>query len=109
MALRIDNSRHGVIPVLWCISRTNILTTSCDISNERAHFSACLGANSILMTFYSKKQQNKYLYFHFYFFNMDILLNNKLPVMKFYTDVKNTHIEGTVSQMSYSGFSFNFI
>ena len=60
------------------------------------------------MTFYSKKQQNKYLFFHFNFFNMDILLNNKLLVMTFYTDVKNTHMEGTVSQISYLGLNFNF-
>ena len=45
LILRIDNSRHDAIPVLWYISRTTIATTSCDISNEWAHFSACLGAN----------------------------------------------------------------
>ena len=106
--LRIDNSRHGAIPVLWYISRTTI-ATSCDISNEWAHFSACLGANGILMTFYSKKQQIKYLFFHFYFLNMDILLNNRLPVITFYTGVKNTHMEGTVSQISHLGLSFSFI
>ena len=107
--LRIDNSRHGAIPVLWYISRTTIATTSCDISNERAHFSACLGANGILMTFYSKKRLIKYLFFHFYFLNMDILLNIKLPVIKFCTGIKNTHMEGTVSQISYLGLSFSFI
>ena len=73
--LRIDNSRHGAIPVLWYIPRTTIATTSCEISNERAHFSSCLGFNGILMTFYSKKWQIKYLFFNFYFLNMDILLN----------------------------------
>ena len=107
--LRIDNSCHGAIPVLWYISRTTIATISCDIWNERAHFSACLGANGISMTFYSKKWQIKYQFFHFYFLNIDILLNNKLPVIKFYTDVKNTHMEKTVSQISYLGLSFNFI
>ena len=29
--------------------------------------------------------------------------------MKFYTNVKNTHMEGTVSQIIYMGLSFNFI
>ena len=96
-----DNSRHGAIPLLWYISRTTIATTSCDISNERAHYSACLRANGVLMTFYSKKRQIKDLFFHFYFLSMDILLNNELPVMKFYTDVKNTNMERTVSQIIY--------
>ena len=39
--LRIDNSRHGRIHNLWNISRTTKATTSCNISNERAYFSAC--------------------------------------------------------------------
>ena len=51
------------------------------------------------MTFYPKKQKIKDLFFHLYFLNMDILLNNKLPVMKFCTDVKNIHVEGTMSQI----------
>ena len=40
---------------------------------------------------------------------MDILLNNELLVMTFCTDVKNIHMEGTVSQIFYLGLSFNFI
>ena len=40
-ALRIDNSRHGRMHSLWNISRTT-KATSCDISNERADFSACV-------------------------------------------------------------------
>ena len=51
------------------------------------------------MTFYSKRGQIKDLFFHFYFLNMDILLNNKLLVMIFYTDLENTLIKGTVSQI----------
>ena len=61
------------------------------------------------MTFYPKKQKIKDLFFHFYFLNMDILLNNELPVMKFCTDVKNIHMEGTLSQIFYLGLGFNFI
>ena len=95
--------------VLWYISRTTIATASFDISNERAHFSVRHGANGILMTFYPKKQKIKDLFFHFYFLNMDILLNNELPVMKFCTDVKNIHMKGTLSQIFYLGLSFNFI
>ena len=52
------------------------------ISNERAHFSACIGAYGILMTYYQRKRQIKEIFFHYYFFNVDILLINKVPVMK---------------------------
>ena len=85
--------------VLWYISRTTLATASFDISNERAHFSVCLGANGSFMTFYPKKQKIKDLSVHFYFLNMDILLNNELPVMKFCTDVKHIHMERIVSQL----------
>ena len=61
------------------------------------------------MTFYPKKQKIKDLFVQFYFLNMDILLDNKLPVIQFCTDVKNIHMEGTVSQIFYSGLSFYFI
>ena len=37
---------------------------------------------------------------------MDILLNNKLPVMNIYTEVKNIHMEGTVSQIVYIWLNF---
>ena len=107
--LRIDNSRHGAVHVLWFISATTVATTSCDISNERAHFSANLSVSGNFMTFYQKKHQIKDLFFHFYFLNMHILLNNELPGMKFYTDVKNTRMEGAVSQIIYIGLCFNFI
>ena len=61
------------------------------------------------MTFYPKKQKIKDLFVHFYFLNMDILLNNDLPEMKFCTDVENIHMEGTMSQIFYLGLSFNLI
>ena len=48
-------------------------TISCDISNERAHLSVCLGANGILMMFYLRKRQIKDLFFHLYVLNIDIL------------------------------------
>ena len=55
--LRIDNSHHGAVHVLWNISRTKIATTSCDRSNERAYFSACVDANGILINLESEKRQ----------------------------------------------------
>ena len=33
--LRIDNSRRGAVHVLWNFSRTQIATTSCDISIQK--------------------------------------------------------------------------
>ena len=42
LILRIANSRRGRIYSLWNISITTKATTSCDISNERADFSACV-------------------------------------------------------------------
>ena len=55
--LKIDNSRRGAIQVLCDISRTKIAITSCDRSNKRAYFSACVGPNGILMKFDLKKRQ----------------------------------------------------
>ena len=55
--LSIDNSRRGAIHVLCDISRTKIAITSCDRSNEKAYFSACVGANGSLMKFDLKKRQ----------------------------------------------------
>ena len=49
VTLRIDNSRRGAVHVLWNFSRSKIATTACDISNERAYFSACVDANDILI------------------------------------------------------------
>ena len=57
LSLRIDNSRHGVVHVLWNFSRTKISTKSCDRSNERAYFSACVDANGILINLELKKIQ----------------------------------------------------
>ena len=41
----------------------------------------------------------KKLFSHFYFLNMDILLNIQVRIMKFYTHVKNICMEGIVSQI----------
>ena len=40
---------------------------------------------------------------------MDILLNNELTLMQFYTEVKNIHMERTLSQISYLWLSSDFI
>ena len=36
-------------------------------------------------------------------------LHNELPVMTFYTDVKNIHMGGTLSQIRYLWLSFYFV
>ena len=46
--LRIDNSRHGMIHVLWNISRTTIATKPYDISCERENSIAYVGVSIIL-------------------------------------------------------------
>ena len=61
------------------------------------------------MKFDLKKKLIKNQFFHFYFLNSDILLTIEITIIKFYTDVKNIHIEGTVSQILYLGLSFYFI
>ena len=49
------------------------------------------------------------LYFHLYFFNIDISLYNYPPTMQFCTGVDNTIPKGTLSQIICLGLSFNFI
>ena len=49
------------------------------------------------------------LFFHFYFFNMDILLNIYTLVIQFYTGVLDIPLEGSVSQIFYLGPSFYFM
>ena len=51
--------------------------------------------------------QNQFL--HFYFLNIDISLIVEIAVIKSNTDVKNIHMEGTLSQIFYLGLSFYFI
>ena len=56
-----------------------------------------------------KKSQIKNIFFHFYFLNKDISLNIYDKNLKLLTGVKHIHMEGTVSQILYSGRSFYFI
>ena len=52
---------------------------------------------------------NRKHFFHFYFFNNDSSPNIRVKLLKFSTDVKIIHREGSVSQIFYLGFSFCFI
>ena len=56
-----------------------------------------------------KKKVIKNLFFHFDFLNSDISLVIEITIIKLYTDVKNIHMEGTVSRIFYLGLSFYFI
>ena len=49
--------RQQLVHVLWNFSRTKIATMSCDRSNERGYFSACVAANGILINLEVKKRQ----------------------------------------------------
>ena len=48
-------------------------------------------------------------FFHFYYLNMDILLNIYLRVLKFCIDDDNSFPERSVSQIFYLGLSFYFM
>ena len=47
-------------------------------------------------------------FFHFYFAAKDYSLNTVSLILKFIRDVKNTTVEGTVSQFFYAGLSSHF-
>ena len=81
----------------------------CQCLQEMAFFSAYVGASCMLLKINLKKIYIQNLFVHFYFLNSDISLNNKLPVIKVYTGIKNIHIEGTVSQIFYLGLTFDLI
>ena len=49
------------------------------------------------------------LFFHFCFLNIDILLNIYTLVIRFYTDILNFPLEGTLSQIFYLGPGFYFM
>ena len=47
--------------------------------------------------------------FHLYFLNMDISLIMTVTCMTICIDIARTHMEGSVSQIMYLGFSFHFM
>ena len=51
------------------------------------------------MKFDLKKMLIENQFFYFYFLNSHILLIIVITVIQFYTDVKNIHMEGTVSDL----------
>ena len=75
------------------------------ISNERESISLF---NDMNYQKYPRKMVNKKHYFHFYFLNKDISLNIQVKILKFSPDVKNIHMEGSLSQIFYLGFSSCF-
>ena len=52
---------------------------------------------------------NKKHFLYFYFLNKDFSLTIGVNVLRFSTDVRNIHIEGSVSQIFDLGLSFCFI
>ena len=47
--------------------------------------------------------------FHLYFFNMDISLIMTVTCMTICIHIAKTHMEGSLSQIFYLGFSFHFM
>ena len=83
------------------------LTSSCTvcyhIPNKRLYFSLSYHVNYNIMAYVFQKFVNHF--FHFYFFNMDILLNIHLRVLQFCIDNENIHLEGSMSQIFYFGLN----
>ena len=78
-------------------------------SNERESFSLFNVINNFVIINVQKKTQIKKLFFHFYFLNKDISFVIQNKQMRFSTDVKHFHVEGTVPQIFDLGLSFYFI
>ena len=57
----------------------------------------------------SEKPYDKYSFFHFYFSNVHISVNNEFGNVKLCIHIANTHVEGTVSQIFSFGPSFYFM
>ena len=84
-------------------------TVSCYTSNCGYYFSLSNEINYIGVTSDFMKLLILNLFFHFYFLNMDISLDISTLVIKFYTGALNILLEGTVSQIFYSGPGFYFM
>ena len=101
--LRIDNCDERPVYKSGNYFGTKGDTCICHISPKSSYFSPSNGANFLILL----KLQKKY-YFHF-FFIQDFPLNKPLNNLKIYKLVHNIQLEGTVSQIFYSGLRFDFM
>ena len=78
------------------------------IPNEREYFSLSSFFFYVILriTYKSKKHFDENLFFHFYFSNVHISVNNKFENLRLGIQVANIHVEGTLSQIFYFRPSF---
>ena len=80
-----------------------------DIPKEREYFSLSSVRCNFENRYKSEKQYAKNSFFHFYFSNVHISVNNEFENAKLGIQVANIHVEGTVSQIFSFGPSFYFM
>ena len=87
--------------------RTGISTY--DTPKERKYFSVSSIRCNFEKRYTSEKQCDKKSFFHFYFSNVHISVNNELDNVKLGIYIANIHVEGTVSPIFSFGPSFYFM
>ena len=70
-----------------------------DTPMEREYFSLASDRCNFENIYKSEKQYDKNSFFHFYFSNVHISVNNEFGNFKLGIHVDNIHVEGTVSQI----------
>ena len=76
---------------------------------EREHFFLSSVRCNFENRYKSEKPYDKNSFFHFYFSNVHISVNNEFGNVKLCIHVANIHVEGTVSQIFSFGPSFYFM
>ena len=80
-----------------------------DTPKEREYFSLSSIKCTFEKKYKSEKQYDKTSFFHFYFSNVHISVNNKFENFRLGIHVANIHVEGTVSQIFAFRSSFYFM
>ena len=83
MFLRLDNSRQPPAQKTWNILGTIYLIHESNTSIKSLDFSPSVHVKHIILILLLMTGEFMNLYFHFYFLNMDISLNNKDANLKF--------------------------
>ena len=78
-------------------------------SNERAYFSLSIDISIFEKKYGGRKIEYKKVFFLLLFLIVHISTNFILDGLKFWMDVPNIHVEGTVSQIFVSCLSFHFM
>ena len=80
-----------------------------DTPKEREYLSLSSDRCNFENIFKSEKQYDKISFFHFYFSNLHISVNNEFENVKLGIHVDNIHVEGIVSQIFAFCPSFYFM